>query len=188
MFPPTRVNWTRNGEVLEEGSVYHLTQLLVSAQETIFNNTVIVTGSTTSLPGVFACAVSNDRTSQPVVGTLNVTGKRCGDTLYHRSKFLPCLEPDSPPINITSKFLGSGDVEVSWLPPPGVPVQGYHILYQRVDEPSEEQSITTSNTSVTIRGLTASATYNFSVVAFSELPSPRSSPINVTLTGWYSTF
>ena len=89
MFPPTRLNWTRNGEVLEEGSVYHLTQLLVSAQETIFNNTVIVTNSTTSLSGVFACAISNDRTDQPVVGILNVTGKqaRYTSSLSHSASF-----------------------------------------------------------------------------------------------------
>ena len=104
------------------------------------------------------------------------------DTLHHYLILLHS-EPDSPPINITSEFLGSGNVKVSWLPPPGVPAQGYHVLYKLVDDPSVEQFITTPNTSVTIRGLTASATYNFSVIAFSELPSPRSSPISVTLTG-----
>lgn len=72
MFPPTNVNWTLNGEELEEGPVYHLTQVLTSTETTTFNNTVII--SDRSLPGEFSCAVRNNRTLTPVVSSLNVTG------------------------------------------------------------------------------------------------------------------
>ena len=188
-FPPTHVNWTRNGELLSEGSVYHLTQVLVSSQETVFNNTIIVTASS-SLPGVFSCAISNNLTAQPVVAQLNVTGEQfvcvcvcvCVYVCVCQANLFS-TEPSSPPVNITSDPRGRGNVIVSWLPPPGAPVRGYHLLYQRVGSPSVEQSVTTLNTSVFLRALAASATYNFSVVAFSELPSPRSDPISLTLTG-----
>lgn len=104
------------------------------------------------------------------------------------SSFLPPTVPTSPPLDVRATLLGSGNVEITWSPPVNSTVTGYHVLYQRVDNtnstgPGSEESVTVFNTSATIRGLIASATYNISVVAFSNLPTTRSPPINVTLTG-----
>ena len=90
----------------------------------------------------------------------------------------------SPPAGLTAAQYGLASARVSWTAPAQPPnVTGYTIHYM-LEEGGEEGTATTgpSNTSTVISGLTAGASYSFTVVALSDtFSSNMSGPVTVTI-------
>ena len=107
-------------------------------------------------------------------------------TLAFIFKIFCNVAPNGPPANITTSFLGAGNVSVSWTPPTGN-IDGYQLYYQQLNgSDGGIVNITGPNTSVILRSLLAGATYSISMIGYADLPSDLSDTIMVTLNSKYT--
>ena len=92
------------------------------------------------------------------------------------------------PTGVTSNRTGYDCVSVSWTAPStGTPPAGYEVFYQLTGKDSIESGGNTSNTDLTLTGLT-SASYLIFVVSYGAegepvLPSDRSETATIAITG-----
>ena len=89
--------------------------------------------------------------------------------------------PSGPPGNVTAQAIGNNQARVTWTPPANV--SGYQVLYTtntssdvnsvNIEDPNAVEHIL-GNLSVGVR-------YSIRVVAYANLPSEQSDPVNVVL-------
>ena len=75
------------------------------------------------------------------------------------------------------EILSSSSLSINWIPPLGV-VEGYIIQYSGIDPQLINGGDTLSDI---LEGLTQGVTYQFNVIAFSDLPSSESNKVTVLL-------
>ena len=94
------------------------------------------------------------------------------------------IVPSSPPSINNPAFLGSGNINITWIRPNGT-VYGYQLFYQLSSNPGSEVvvNITSSDTHIVLFNLLAGATYSISILAYADLPTERSIVLPVTLNG-----
>ena len=107
------------------------------------------------------------------------------ERLWYSAKLIFMLSSVAgTPVGVTASKIDFNSVLVSWTAPS--PSPGYEVFYQTTAASSRVSGGNTSNTELTLTGLTLGETYSFIVVAFGApgapvLPSAHSNTANITL-------
>ena len=103
--------------------------------------------------------------------------------MYDLSLFLlTYLSAPTMPREVNATNLSSTEISVTWLQPDptnGV-IQQYIVTYYPSGSPGDNTTNSTTNTSITIGGLSAFTEYSVFVVAVTVAPGPPSTAVNVT--------
>lgn len=57
--PATTVHWKKDGQLLEEGNTYHMTQILHNGATSTYYNLIMVNSGPYGIIGDYSCKVSN---------------------------------------------------------------------------------------------------------------------------------
>ena len=102
---------------------------------------------------------------------------------HHLSlSLLTHLTAPATPREVTATNLSSIEIFVTWQQPDpanGI-IQQYIVTYYPSGSPSDDTTVSTSNTSITIGGLSAFTNYSVFVVAVTVAPGPASTTVTVT--------
>ena len=104
--------------------------------------------------------------------------------MYNSKWLVPCSSVANPPTGVTASRTGINSVLVSWSAPSSAVPAGYEVFYQ-VDGGSTLSGGTTSNTELTLTGLTL-GTHSLFVVGYGAegapvLPSAHSNTASVMI-------
>ena len=88
--------------------------------------------------------------------------------------------PSGPPGNVAAQAIGNNQVRVTWTP--AANVSGYQVLYT-TNTSSDVNSVNIEDPNAVehILGNLAGVRYSISVIAYANLPSEQSAPVNVVL-------
>ena len=103
-------------------------------------------------------------------------------TSYLSLFLLTQLTAPAAPREVNATNLSSTEISVTWLQPDptnGV-IQQYIVTYYPSGSPGDNTTNSTSDTSITIGGLSAFTEYSVFVVAVTVAPGPPSTAVNVT--------
>jgi len=104
------------------------------------------------------------------------------DPCLHTLSLLSQLTAPAAPREVNATNLSSTEISVTWLQPDptnGV-IQQYIVTYYPSGSPGDNTTNSTSDTSITIGGLSAFTEYSVFVVAVTVAPGPASTAVNVT--------
>ena len=89
--------------------------------------------------------------------------------------------PSRPPGNVTAQAIGNNQVRVTWTPPANV--SGYQVL-TTTNTSSDVNSVNIEDPNAVehiLGNLSVGVRYSISVIAYANLPSEQSAPVNVVL-------
>ena len=166
--PATTVTWARGNDNITEGTETELDDGVTAR----YTHTLTVNGT---VGGLYTCTVANRVSNES--SKLNVAGKSVNGRISIQYTFHVCSPSHppapSPPSNVSVSQNGLNSLRVTWTPSQGPDVTGYTIYYQQQDGGvNSSLGAGQTETSITIPGLIAGATYSISIVATSStLPS-----------------
>ena len=166
--PATSVVWTRDNELVTEGTETVLNDPVTAR----YTHTLTVTGR---LGGDYVCNVSNS-ISSILSHELNIKGvyTKPERNVFNASTFPPIVAP--PPTNLMVAQETGTSFRLTWTPPsPLGDTTGYTVLYSATGVSSSSGSVEISggsSDSLALTGLTSGVNYTLSLIARSQhIPS-----------------